>query len=132
MSMTIAAIDKDFEAGIGLSDSMVFERRCSTRVRISRPIRVIDLIIGRHAAGRSRDVSSTGMKVEIPATNGIQEGDTIQVDVGTLAGVGPLFGRPRVIPARVVWIRRESKMLRPMLTAGVEFELDFDAMINVA
>lgn len=132
MSLMIAAIDTTFDESIGLTDSMLLERRGATRVRISRPVRVIDLAICRHAAGRSRDISSTGMRVEIPASNAIQVGDTIHVDVGTLAGVGPLYGRPRVIPGRIVWIQREGKMLRPMLTAGIEFEVDQDAMMNVA
>lgn len=132
MAMTIAHFDDTLSDAIGLTDRMVIERRTSTRVRICRPVKVIDLSVGRHAAGRSRDVSSTGMKVEIPATNHIHEGDTIHVDVGTLGGVGPLRGRPHVIPARVVWIRRESKLVRPMLTAGIEFALEHDAMVNVA
>lgn len=132
MTLSIASAGPFFEDAIGLSDSMVFERRSATRVKISRPVRVIDLTIGRHAAGRSRDVSATGMKLEIPVTNAIREGDTIHVDVGTLAGIGPLAGRPHVIPARVIWIRREHKLLRPLLTAGVEFSLELDAMINVA
>lgn len=132
MSMMIAAIDTTFDEALDLSDSMVLERRGATRIRISRPVRVIDLSICRHAAGRSRDISATGMRVEIPATNAIQVGDTIHVDVGTLSGAGPLAGRPRVIPGRIVWIQREAKMVRPMLTAGVEFEVDQDAMMNVA
>lgn len=132
MGMTIAAVDTTFEEGLGLTERMVIERRCSTRIRISRPVKVIDLSIGRHAAGRSRDISSSGMKVEIPATNYIHEGDTVHIDVGTMGGVGPLAGRSRVIAARVVWIRRESKLVRPLLTAGIEFALEHDAMINVA
>ncbi len=132
MAMTIAHFDDALDDAIGLTDRMMIERRTATRVRICRPVKVIDLAIGRHAAGRSRDVSSTGMKVEIPASNHIHEGDTIHIDVGTLGGVGPLVGRPHIIPARVVWIRREAKLLRPMLTAGVEFALEHDAMINVA
>lgn len=132
MAMMIAAADWDVDEAIGLTDRMVIERRSATRVRISRPVKVINLSVGRHAAGRSRDVSATGMKIEIPVTNSIREGDTIHVDVGTLAGIGPLVGRPHLIPARVVWIEREHKLLRPMLTAGVEFALELDAMINVA
>lgn len=131
MSMMIAAVD-DFDLEADSVRPMVLERRSATRIRLSRPIRVIDLVVGRHAAGRSRDISATGMQLQIPMTYQIVPGNTIHVDVGTLSGVGPLSGRPRVIPARVIWIRREGKLLRPMLNIGVEFEPEHDAMMNVA
>ena len=133
MTLSIAA-DYDFAgpAHDGYADSMVLERRLGSRVKIARPIKVVDLANGRHIAGRSRDVSSTGMRLEIPTTNGIRPGDTVHVDVGMLSGLGPLAGRPRVIPARVVWVNRQTKMLRPLLTAGVEFAPEFDALVNVA
>lgn len=115
-----------------LRERMIFERRTGSRVKIARPIRVVELSTGRHIAGRSRDVSSTGMKIEIHASDHVREGDTVRVDVGTLSGIGPLLTRPRVIPARVVWIHREQKLLRPLITAGVEFEIEREALVNVA
>ena len=114
------------------AERMVLERRVGSRVKIARPIKVVDLANGRHIAGRSRDVSSTGMRLELPMTNGMRPGDTVHVDVGMLSGLGPLTGKPRVIPARVVWVNRQHKMLRPLLTAGVEFAPEWDAVINVA
>lgn len=114
------------------ADSLMFERRHDARVRLARPIRVIDLSGGRHIAGRSRDLSHCGMRVEIPLANAIRVGEIVQVDVGTLSGIGPLVGRPRVIPARVVWTSREQKMLRPLQFAGLEFEADDEALVNVA
>lgn len=115
-----------------LPERMMLERRGDTRVKIARPIRVVELNTGRHIAGRSRDVSSSGMKIEIHVSDHVREGDTVRVDVGTLSGIGPLIHRPRVIPARVVWIRREQKLLRPLITAGVEFEVEREAIFNVA
>lgn len=113
-------------------DTLVFERRHGARVRLARPIRVIDLAGGRHIAGRSRDLSHAGMRVEIPLANAVRVGEIVHVDVGTLAGIGPLAGRPRVIPARVVWMSREQKMLRPQQSLGLEFEPDDEALVNVA
>ena len=100
-------------------DRLVMERRYDARTRLARPIRVIELTNGKHIAGRCRDLSRGGLRIEIPLTNAIRVGEVIQIDVGTLGGVGPLAGRPRVIPSRVVWIAREQKMLRPLQTAGV-------------
>ena len=113
-------------------DSLVFERRHDARVRLARPIRVIDLSGGRHIAGRSRDLSHGGMRVEIPLATAVRVGEIVHVDVGTLSGIGPLANRPRVIPARVVWTSREQKMLRPLQFAGLEFEPDDEALVNVA
>ena len=115
-----------------MRERMILERRTGSRVKIARPIRVVELSTGRHIAGRSRDVSSTGMKIEIHASDHVREGDIVRVDVGTLSGIGPLLTRPRVIPARVIWIRRENKLLRPLITAGVEFEIEREALVSVA
>ena len=137
--MMIAAADFSADAchndALGLPpmpERMILERRTGSRVKIARPIRVVELSTGRHIAGRSRDVSSTGMKIEIHASDHVREGDIVRVDVGTLSGIGPLLTRPRIIPARVVWIRRENKLLRPLITAGVEFEIEREALVNVA
>ncbi len=129
--MTIA-MTSPFEEGFVSTQSMSIDRRRGSRIKLARPIKIVVLGSGRHMAGRSRDVSSTGMKLEVPMSNSIIEGQTIHVHVGSLAGMGPLANRCSVIPARVVWVRRESKLVRPMLTAGVEFEPELDAMINVA
>jgi len=137
MSMMIAAYAADSftNDAVGLPpmhERMVLERRLGSRVKIARPIRVVELSTGRHIAGRSRDISSTGMKIEIHASDHVREGDIVRVDVGTLSGIGPLVTRPRVIPARVVWIKREQKLLRPLITAGVEFEIEREALVSVA
>lgn len=113
-------------------DSFIFERRHDARTRLARPIRVIELNGGKHIAGRSRDLSCGGMRIEIPLNSSIRVGDVLHIDVGTLGGLGPLARRPRVIPARVVWTHREQKMLRPLQHVGVEFAPDEDALINVA
>jgi hypothetical protein len=130
--MTIApAISLGFDSPTD-SDPLSLERRVAARVRLSRPVRVIALSSGRHMAGKSRDVSSTGMRLELPVSNAIVEGEAVQLDIGSLAGVGPLRSRRSVVAARVVWVKRENKLVRPMLTAGVEFEPDLDSLVNVA
>lgn len=133
--MTITASESYITDAIGLppmAERMILERRVDSRVKIARPIRVVEFSTGRHIAGRSRDVSASGMKIEIHVSEHVHEGDTVRIDVGTLSGIGPLINRPRVIPARVVWIRREQKLLRPLITAGVEFEVERDVLFNVA
>lgn len=122
----------DFDEAEEGYDSLRFERRHGARTKLARPIRVIELTGGRHIAGRSRDFSHDGMRVEIPLSYAVRAGDVVHVDVGTLGGIGPLCGRPRVIPARVVWTSREQKMLRPLQFAGLEFLPDDEALVNVA
>lgn len=136
MTLSLVAADLDIflpARDTDRDDTMMIERRHGgSRVKIARPIRVVELCSGRHIAGRSRDISSTGMRLEIPVSNTLRPGDAVQVDVGTLSGIGPLTGRRRVIAARVVWVNRQHKMLRPLLTLGVEFSPEYDALVNVA
>lgn len=115
-----------------LNGSLSLDRRHGSRVRLSRPVRVIDLQSGRHIAGKSRDISHSGIRVEIPLANNVRVGETIYVDVGTLSGIGPLARRPRVIPGRVVWVEREQKLLRPQQSVGLEFEAEDEALVSVA
>jgi len=132
MTLAIDTIDADDEID-GPNDSLAFERRRGGgRVRIARPVRVVEPHGGRHLAGRSRDVSASGMRVELPFTNAVEAGDTVSVHVGTLAGAGPLRGHRSTLEARVVWVRRDTRMLRPLVTAGLEFVMGWDARYNVA
>jgi c-di-GMP-binding flagellar brake protein YcgR len=108
------------------NDSMYLERRKGVRVKIARPVRIHEPITGRHMAGRTRDISASGLRIEMPITNAIRVGETISVVLGTLSNRKP------TISARVVWIKRDAKLVRPMLTAGVEFTVEPDAQVAVA
>jgi c-di-GMP-binding flagellar brake protein YcgR len=114
------------------NDSMYLERRKGVRVKIARPVRIHEPITGRHMAGRTRDISASGLRIEMPITNAIRVGETISVVLGTLSNSGLIRNRKPTISARVVWIKRDAKLVRPMLTAGVEFTVEPDAQVAVA
>lgn len=114
------------------TDTLVLERRRSNRIRLVRPITLVDALHGRHVSGKTRDVSACGLRVEVPAALNVRPGDSITVDVSSLAGTGLLDNRRNTVAARVVWTRRQNKLVRPMLTVGLEFITELDAQLNVA
>ena len=58
------------------------ERRRGLRVRQSRPIKVLDLCAGRIFGGQTRDVSATGLQIELPAHAPVRVGDLLSIHVG--------------------------------------------------
>jgi c-di-GMP-binding flagellar brake protein YcgR len=113
-------------------EPMFLERRRGVRVKLARPVRVHEPTTGKHLAARTRDISASGMKLEMPLTQAIQPGEHLTLTLGTLAGAGIVKSTKPTITARVVWVKRDGRMVRPMLTAGVEFCSDSDAQVNVA
>jgi c-di-GMP-binding flagellar brake protein YcgR len=113
-------------------EPMFLERRRGVRVKLARPVRVHEPTTGKHLAARTRDISAVGMRLEMPLTNAIQPGEHLTLTLGTLAGVGLVKSTKSTITARVIWVKRDGRMVRPMLTAGVEFCSDSDAQVNVA
>ncbi len=113
------------------TDALTLERRRGTRVRLVRPILLTEATRGRTLAGTTRDISHSGLRLRVPVLP-LRAGDQVHVDVSSIAGLGLLPGRRRTMSARVVWARREAKMVRPMMTLGIEFDNDFDAQVNVA
>jgi len=108
------------------------ERRRGMRVRQSRTVKIFEPIAGRYVGGRTIDLSSQGLRVEMPARAGLRQGEIIKVHVGTASGTGAVANRRPMIPARVVWITAKKNTLRPTLVAGLEFEADIDSKIQVA
>jgi hypothetical protein len=95
------------------------ERRRGLRIRQSRPVKVLDMLGGRFFGGQTRDVSATGMRLELPVDAQVQVGATLHIHVGATAGGDTLPNRRSVLPVRVVWVRA-GRGLDRALTAGVE------------
>ena len=107
------------------------ERRRGLRVTQARPIKVFEPTASRYYGGQTHDVSSTGLRVELPISAPIRPGKLLSVHVGPNEyGIG-LANRRQMIPARVVWVDRSSAALGRM-TAGVEFLPTIAAHLDAA
>jgi hypothetical protein len=98
------------------------ERRRGLRIKQTRPVKIFDQMSSRYFGGQTCDISSTGLKLELPLHASIREGETLNVHVGLSADGGPLANRRQMMPARVVWVNRSAASMKTgRMTAGVEF-----------
>jgi len=103
------------------------ERRRGMRVRQSRPLKIFEPVAGRYVAGRTLDISSQGVRVEVPARAELRCGELVTLHIGTASGTGPVANRRPMLPARVVWVIPQRNAIRPTLIAGLEFETDIES-----
>ncbi|HQY88143.1 MAG TPA: PilZ domain-containing protein [Tepidisphaeraceae bacterium] len=113
-------------------DRLTLERRRGSRVKLVRPVVVIETSHGRQVAASTCDISHSGLRLKMPAAVTLRPGDQVFVQVGNLIASGLLHARRQVLAARIIWTRRENKMVRPMVTFGLEFITDLDVQVNVA
>jgi hypothetical protein len=115
----------------GDGDGESAERRRGLRIAQNRPIKVLDSLGGKYFGGCTRDVSSTGLRIELPAHATVRSGETLSIHVGLSATGNTLANRRQMIPARVVWVSRNSAG-RKTITAGVEFAASIGAQLDAA
>ena len=108
------------------------ERRRGLRIRQARPVKVFEPAATRYFGGQTEDISSTGLRIELPAYAPIQPGETLAIHVGLSRSGQSLANRRQMIPARVVWVDRESARDRGKLEAGVEFLASIAAHLDAA
>ena len=113
------------------SDTMVMERRRGMRIPQNRPVKVFEPTSARYLGGQTQDVSSTGLRVQLPISAALKPGKLINVHVGLSNQGQSLANRRQMIPARVVWVNRSHGLPR-MLTAGVEFLAAISAHVDAA
>ncbi len=107
------------------------ERRRGLRIRQSRPIKIFEATAGRYFGGQTQDISSTGLRIELPASASVRPGKLLSIHVG-LSDIGqPLANRRQMIPARVVWVTRSEAGARTM-DAGIEFLASIAAELDAA
>src|SRR5690242_16447948 len=94
------------------------ERRRGLRIAQQRPVKVLEPSIGRYYGGQTQDVSTTGLRLELPVSAPVRAGKTLNIHVGLGATGGALANRRQMIPCRVVWIDRSQP---GKLSAGIEF-----------
>ncbi len=108
------------------------ERRRGLRIEQTRPVKIYDQMSSRYFGGQTCDISSTGLKLELPLHALLREGETLNVHVGLSADGGPLANRRQMMPARVVWVNRAQSMKSGRMTAGVEFLATISAHLDAA
>jgi hypothetical protein len=114
------------------AEAVPAERRRGLRIRQSRPVKVFEPLAARYVAGMTRDVSSTGLRIELPASTAVRTGGTLTIHVGVSDQGQTLANRRSMIPARVVWVDRRIQDGRGVVTAGVEFVASIAAHLDAA
>ena len=109
------------------------ERRRGLRIRQNRPIKVYEPTTSRYFGGETTDVSSTGLRIDLPANMPVSEGTVINIHVGLSEQGQPLANRRAMMPARIVWVHRSfGQGRKPQLMAGVEFVSSIAAHLDAA
>jgi len=108
------------------------ERRRGMRIRQSRPIKIFEPTAARYFGGQTSDVSSTGLKIELPAAMPVKAGKLVSIHVGLNELGQPLANRRQMIPARVVWVDRPESMATRTVMAGIEFLASISAKLDAA
>jgi hypothetical protein len=112
--------------------SVAAERRRGLRIRQNRPVKIFDPTSTRYFAGQTCDVSSTGLRVELPPSMPVRTGNVINIHVGLSEAGEPLANRRSMLPARVVWLARRLQNGKPKMTVGVEFVSSISAHLDAA
>jgi hypothetical protein len=114
-----------------IDDADGSERRRGLRIAQHRPIKVLDTAGEKYFGGQTQDVSSTGLRIELPAHATLRMGEMLSIHVGLSSTGNSLANRRQMIPARVVWISR-AVAGRKTMTAGVEFAASIGAQLDAA
>jgi hypothetical protein len=108
------------------------ERRRGLRIAQNRPIKIFEPTVSRYFGGKTHDVSSTGLRLELPTSMPLIPGKLLSIHVGLSSQGQPLANRRSMIPARVVWVNRSNEFSRPTQFAGVEFLASISAELDAA
>jgi len=108
------------------------ERRRGLRIRQNRPIKVYEPATSRYFPGQTGDISSTGLRIELPLSTPIRPGKVVDILVGTSSCGETLAHRRSMIPARVVWIDYSTRQSAGRLVEGIEFAASIAAQVDAA
>lgn len=115
-----------------MAEEAGIERRRGLRIRQNRPVKIYEPTGGRYFGGQTEDVSSTGLRVELPAWATVRAGESLTVHVGLSVSGQSLANRRQMMPARVVWVNRRDIGRRGRIQAGVEFLANIAAHLDAA
>jgi hypothetical protein len=108
------------------------ERRRDVRIMEKRPVKVFDAVAAKYFGGQTEDISSTGLRLELPSSAPIETGDTLCVHVGLNRRGESLANRRQMIPAKVVWVNRQDRRISGRIEAGIEFLSNISARLDAA
>ena len=108
------------------------ERRRGLRVRQHRPVKIFEPAGNRYFGGQTEDISSTGLRIELPAFAAVREGEPLWIHVGLNRKGESLANRRQMIPVRVVWVNRTGPHRPGTIEAGVEFHSTIAALLDAA
>jgi hypothetical protein len=108
------------------------ERRRGLRIQQNRPIKVFEHTASRYFGGQTQDVSSTGLRLELPRSMPVRPGKLVSIHVGLDSAGQPLANRRSMIPARVVWVDRPVQRDARTQAVGVEFMVSISAQLDAA
>jgi hypothetical protein len=124
----VLALDSYAEHDTAVTSS---DRRRGLRVRQYRPVKVFEPASNRYVGGQTYDISSTGLRIELPLSTALRAGKLINIHVGMSDQGTSLANRRQMVPARVVWIDRTINA-RKSLSAGIEFVSSVAAHLDAA
>lgn len=108
------------------------ERRRGLRIRQSRPVKIFEPTTSRYFGGQTQDISSAGLRIELPNSAAITPGKVLNVHVGLNDAGQMLANRRQMIPARVVWVDRPRIAGAAYVSAGLEFLSAIAAQVDAA
>ena len=108
------------------------ERRRGLRIQQTRPIKVFEATASRYFGGQTQDVSSTGLRIELPLSIAVRPGKLLSIHVGLSETGQALANRRNMIPARVVWVSRPPQTDARTMSVGVEFMANISAQLDAA
>ena len=120
------------ETSAGLAGARTGERRRGLRIRQARPVKIFEPAAARYFGGQTEDISTTGLRVELPAFAPLCEGEVLNIHVGPSQSGFALANRRQMMPARVVWVDRTEAIRTGRITAGVEFLASIAAQLDAA
>ncbi len=127
MTLLLSEIEVHADAGARHA-----ERRRGLRIRQSRPIKVFETAAARYYGGQTEDISASGLRIELPASAPLTQGEILNIHLGPTHAGQSLANRRQMMPARVVWVDRHEALRTGRLSAGVEFIASIAAQLHAA
>lgn len=107
------------------------ERRRGLRIRQNRPVKIYEPAAARYFGGQTHDISSSGLRLELPVSTPIRPGRVVSIHVGSEHGES-LANQRQMHSARVIWLDRENSTSRGRMLVGIQFLAAIAAQANVA
>ena len=121
----------NYETSSESKEDSGIERRRDLRIMQTRPIKIYEPTASKYFGGQTQDVSSTGLRLELPASMPVRPGKLLSIHVGLNEQGQPLANRRQMIPARVVWVKRPQQISRTV-SIGIEFLASITAQLDAA